>query len=75
MVTLGKKWKAEGIEIGRKEGILEAIQLALEIKFGDEGLKIFPQIKEITSIEKLKEIKSALRSADSLNPIKSILSS
>ncbi len=82
-LTLGEKWKAEGIEIGRKEGweegrkegLLDAISIALEIKFGDEGLALFPQIEKITSIEKLNGIKSALRSADTLDQIKVLLSS
>lgn len=52
---------------------MEAIQLALEIKFGDEELSFFQRIETITDLEKLDEIKSTLRKAESLNQLESLL--
>ncbi len=43
--------RQEGRQEGRREGVLEAIHLALELKFGDQGLTLFPQIESISSIE------------------------
>ncbi len=63
----------KGETIGLKKGLLEAIQLGLEIKFGDEGLSLFQRVKTITDLGKLNEIKSALRTAESLSQIEALL--
>ncbi len=65
--------REEGKTIGLKEGLLEAIHLALEIKFGDEGLILFERMKTITDMEKLNKIKSALRTAENVGQIESLL--
>lgn len=41
---------------GIKQGLLEAIELGLRLKFGDEGLEILPEISEIQDVEQLKAI-------------------
>jgi hypothetical protein len=45
-----------GIKKGIKQGLLEAIELGLRLKFGDEGLEILPEISEIEDVEQLKAI-------------------
>lgn len=45
---------------GIKQGLLEAIELGLRLKFGDEGLEILPDISEIEDVEQLKAIISGL---------------
>jgi hypothetical protein len=37
--------------------------LALDIKFGAEGLRLFPEIREIKDIGKLKAVQRALKAA------------
>jgi hypothetical protein len=49
-----------GIKKGIKQGLLEAIELGLRLKFGDEGLEILPEISEIEDVEQLKAIISGL---------------
>jgi hypothetical protein len=41
---------------GIKQGLLEAIELGLRLKFGDEGLEILPEISDIEDVEQLKAI-------------------
>ncbi len=49
-----------GIKKGIRQGLLEAIELGLRLKFGDEGLEILPEISEIEDVEQLKAIISGL---------------
>ncbi len=80
-IALGRE---EGIALGREEGIalgqekgyrqglLEAIALGLELKFGMEGLKLMPEIEEISDIGKLRILEKALRSAQSVEDLRSL---
>ncbi len=52
-----------GIKKGIRQGLLEAIELGLRLKFGDEGLEILPEISEIEDVEQLKAIISGLLTA------------
>jgi hypothetical protein len=49
-----------GIKKGIRQGLLEAIELGLRLKFGDEGLEILPEISDIEDVEQLKAIISGL---------------
>ncbi|HEY9602217.1 MAG TPA: transposase [Allocoleopsis sp.] len=49
-----------GIKKGIRQGLLEAVELGLRLKFGDKGLEILPEISEIEDIEQLKAIISGL---------------
>lgn len=75
--NVGEEYKMkglmEGLEKGRMEGLKDAIQLGLELKFGEDGLSLFPQIQSIDSFKKLEAIKSHLRTAKELDEIKSFL--
>lgn len=63
--------KQEGI----REGLLGGIELALELKFGSEGLQIFPEMVRIESLEVLQAIQSALRQVETLDELRSIYQS
>ncbi|RJP22792.1 MAG: hypothetical protein C4527_21300 [Candidatus Omnitrophota bacterium] len=65
--------REEGQGLGRLEGLREGIELALELKFGEEGLSLLPEIRTITSIEILHEIKDVLKTGYALNDIKKLL--
>jgi hypothetical protein len=51
--------------IARTEELWGAIELGLEVKFGAEGLKFMPQVKEIRDIDVLRAIREAIRTATS----------
>ena len=42
-----KEGLEKGREKGRKEGLLEAVRLALELRFGDEGLALMPEVQAL----------------------------
>ena len=64
----------QGIQQGRREalreGLLEGIQLALEVKFGAEGLALMPAIQQIQDPDLMRKIKEALRTAASPEEIR-----
>ncbi len=67
----------EGEERGRREGrqeeILSGIELALEIKFGTEGLQLMAEIFQISDLDRLKAIQQAIKSANNLDELRQII--
>jgi hypothetical protein len=60
--------------IARREGMCEGIEVALEVRFGDEGLKLMPEIRAIYEEEKLREILKAIRTAASPETVRQLWS-
>ena len=81
MPTIAEQWLKQGIEKGKKEGLqkgireglLEGIELGLKLKFGTEGLKIYPKVARVEDIHKLRAIKSAIETAASVKDIEDLL--
>ncbi len=77
MPTLVEKWLEQGreegmekgIEKGKVEGLQEGIQLALRLQFGIEGLPLCERVKNIHSLEKLKQIEDILLKSNSIDEI------
>ncbi len=59
----------KGIQIGLKQGLLAAIKMGLELKFGSNGLKLYPKIKKIEDVDVLETISDVIRSAQNLSEI------
>ena len=59
--------------IARREGLREGIEVALAIRFGDEGLKLMPEIHEIHYLAQLQAILKALGNAASLEEVRMIM--
>ena len=59
---------------GRKEELYSGIELALEIKFGNQGLELMPIISQITDLQKLKAIQQAIKTVNTVNELQQILS-
>ncbi len=62
----------QGIQQGVKEGLLKAIRLGLELRFGSEGLRIFPDIRKIEDADVLDTISEAVKSAESIGALEMI---
>jgi hypothetical protein len=60
-------------QIGYTEGVLEAIELGLTIKFGSDGLKHMSVVSRIKDVEKLRAIKDAIKTAANLSDIESVI--
>jgi hypothetical protein len=58
--------------IGIRQGLLEGIELGLELKFGSEGLDLFPEISEIRDVEQLRAILTSLRTVNTLEDLRQL---
>ena len=54
-----------GREEGRTEGLIKGIEVALELKFGEAGLLLMPEIRVIADEAKLEAVLLAIRTAGS----------
>jgi len=88
MSTIAQKWLDQGVEIGRKEGwqegekigwekgiwqgLLDGIELGIELKFGTEGVRELPAIKKIDDLDILHAILEGLKTAKSLADLRRI---
>ena len=68
------KGEARGELRGRMEELYSGIELALEIKFGDQGSELMPIISQITDLQKLKAIQQAIKTVNTVNELQQILS-
>jgi predicted transposase YdaD len=66
--------EARGELRGRKEELYSGIELALEIKFGNQGSELMPIISQITDLQKLKAIQQAIKTVNTVNELQQILS-
>jgi predicted transposase YdaD len=66
-------WYEEILQRGKREERLSNIELSLEVKFGNEGLKLMPKISQISDLETLKTIQRSILTVESLEELKHIL--
>ncbi len=62
----------EGEKIGIQQEIISSIELGLELKFGDQGLAILPEIRQINDLQILKQIRQALLKVQNLEELRQI---
>jgi predicted transposase/invertase (TIGR01784 family) len=67
-----KEGRKEGIEAGRLKEILNGIELGLDLKFGEAGLELLPEINKIEQFKTLLAIHNAIRSSDSVERLRQI---
>jgi len=72
MTTAAKLIEKGKIE-GKMEGLKEAIEIGLELKYGVEGLKLLERIRKIVVIEKLEAIKEAVKISKNMEEIEKLL--
>jgi len=51
--------------IGLKKGLLESIEVCLRFKFGEESLRLLPEIRELHDHEQLRAVLHAIATAAS----------
>ncbi|HEY9851420.1 MAG TPA: hypothetical protein V6D28_18260 [Leptolyngbyaceae cyanobacterium] len=55
-----------------KQILLESIELGLELKFGNEGLSLLPEISLLEDVEQLRAIQTALRTVNTVEELRRI---
>src|SRR5262249_5840574 len=65
--------RAEGLQQGREEGLVEAIAMALQTKFGAAGKRLLPRGRALGDVEKLRALTRKLLSAETLDEVKAAL--
>jgi hypothetical protein len=50
--------------VGMAKGLLKGIEVALEIKFGEAGLSLMPELRELQDHELLRAVLHAIKTAD-----------
>jgi hypothetical protein len=56
-----------------RQGLLEAIQLGLKLKFGTDGLALYADISKIDDIARLRSIKEAIVIAKEIGEIRGLI--
>lgn len=51
-------------------GLLEGIKMDLELKFGNEGLQLLPEISRIQDLELLRAVYATLKQANTLSELR-----
>ena len=65
MTTPERIGREEGLTEGLTRGLTEGIEVALEWKFGEAGLRLMPEIRNIEDQQVLKALLRAVRTAAS----------
>lgn len=60
--TIAQEWLRQGEQRGLRRGLLDGIELALELRFGLDGLRLLPEITQIEDVGVLKAVHEAIRS-------------
>lgn len=61
-----------GVEKGVRQGLLEAIELGLELKFGTDALALMEEISQVDDIEQLRVIKDGIKTVASVEELREI---
>ena len=75
IMTLAEQLRNEGFEKGKLEGklegILEGIEMAIMMKFGvgSKSQKLMGQIKNITDLDQIKQIKTSIMESENLSDL------
>ncbi|MGF1583147.1 MAG: hypothetical protein ACFCD0_27820 [Gemmataceae bacterium] len=68
-----EKGEQIGIQKGEQIGILNTLSIALRLKFGDEGLALVDELKNVNSLEKLREVQQAILDVGTLEDLRKII--
>lgn len=68
-----REGEARGEARGELRGILSSIEINLELKFGDNGLQLMPQINQINDLERLKAILRNVVTANNIEELQQVL--
>jgi predicted transposase YdaD len=65
--------EARGEARGERRGLISSIEINLDVKFGEDGLQLLPQINQISDTAELKEILRQIITAKSIEELRQLL--
>jgi hypothetical protein len=68
-----ERGRAEGRDETRREGLLDAIELGLDLKFGKKGLQLMSRMRKVNDLNVLQAVRGIIRTATDLVEIKQLL--
>ncbi|HIK03379.1 MAG TPA: Rpn family recombination-promoting nuclease/putative transposase [Trichormus sp. M33_DOE_039] len=68
-----REGEARGEARGERKGLISSIEINLEVKFGNDGLQLMPQIAQISDTAQLKEILRQIVTANSIEELRQLL--
>ena len=57
-----------------RKGLLSGIELGLKLRFGEAGLQLLPEIRDLEAVEQLEAIQAALAADSTLEELRQIYS-
>ncbi len=72
MATLAERWMEQGRQEERRNGLLSTIEMGLDIKFGDEGMRLYQEIQKIQEMDVLQAIRDKIKSVSALDELRRI---
>ena len=68
------KGELKGEQRGLRKGLLSGIELGLKLRFGEAGLQLLPEIRNLEAVEQLEAIQAALAADSTLEELRQIYS-
>ena len=75
-VTMGnvlERGPERGLERGELRALKRGIEVALELKFGTDGLQLLPLVREVERVEVLRAVQNSIRTARTLDEVRRLL--
>ncbi|NJN67785.1 MAG: cytosolic protein [Chloroflexaceae bacterium] len=63
---------AEGFVRGQRQELLDNLALMLDLKFGEAGATLLPDLQQITDVALLRAVRNAIKSATTLDDLRAI---
>ena len=63
----------QGVQQGIQQGLLEGIETLLEVKFGERGMKLVPEIGKIADTDRLRRIKEAIKVSQEVQEVEYLI--
>src|SRR5262249_39747855 len=67
-----EKGREEGLKKGREEGLLAGIEACLKLKFGAEGPRLMPELRELQDPQRLRAVLDAIPEAASPKALRQV---
>ncbi len=72
LMTYGEQLLQQGRAEGRAEGLLAAIELGLELKFGALGLQLLPAVRQVQNLDVLQALYEGIKTAQTLAELREL---